>query len=376
VLESTRTEQRELAGLVRSFLTDHSSETQVRRAMAGELGWDPAAWSIAAGQLGLAGLAVPERYGGSGLGPVELGTCFEEMGRSLFCAPMLGSSGLAVHLLLATGDDDACAEYLPAIASGELVAAVALHESAAEPATARDIRVLAEPHGASWAIRGRKMFVLDGQAARLLLVVARAGDELGVFAVSAGAAEPSVERTAIATLDQTRRMAHLEFRSAPARLIGRSEDTWDRLESALDRTRLLLAAEQVGGTARVLEMAVEYAGQRTQFGRPIGSYQAVKHRCADMLVRLEAARSAAYDGLRQADHGSGALAASASLAKAYCSEAYTLSASDNVHVHGGIGVTWEHPAQLYLKRAKSTEQLFGSPAHHRRRLARLIWPPR
>jgi alkylation response protein AidB-like acyl-CoA dehydrogenase len=372
------TEQRELAAVVRSFLDARAPEAVLRRLLDDDLGWEPDTWSTAAHQLGLHGLAIPEAFGGSGFGAVELGVCFEQTGRVLWSAPFFSTVGLAAPLLLALADDDVNKEYLPGIAAGELTATVALSEADGgwdpERVTTRAER---GPHG--WTLTGDKAYVPDGHAADLLLVVARTPHGgTGVFAVD-GADAPGLDRRRVRSLDPTRRLGTVSLRNTPGRLVGDHEPGLPGLRRALDVSAALLAAEQVGGTARVLEMAVAYARDRHQFGRPIGSFQAVKHRCAGMLVALEGARSAAYAALHavavpgpDGDHG---LARAASLARSFCSEAYTRAAADNLHVHGGIGMTWEHPAHLYLKRARSSEQILGAPSFHRRRLSTLIWAP-
>jgi alkylation response protein AidB-like acyl-CoA dehydrogenase len=174
------------------------------------------------------------------------------------------------------------------------------------------------------------------------------------------------------TMDQTRKQARLAFDSTPARLIGREGEAWPAISAMLDLAVVALAAEQAGGAQKVLEMAVEYAKVRVQFGRPIGSFQAIKHKCADMVLDVESAKSAAYYAAWAAAAGDEELPVLASLAKACCSEAYSRAAAENIQVHGGIGFTWEHPAHLYFKRAKSSELLFGDPVYHRELLARRI----
>lgn len=217
---------------------------------------------------------------------------------------------------------------------------------------------------------GTKMFVIDGHSADLLLVAARADTGPALFAV-AGAAT-GVTRTRMETLDPTRRLARVDLAGAAALRIGPEGDATGYLRTVLDLAAVALAAEQVGGAQACLDAAVEYAKVRVQFGRPIGSFQAVKHKCADMLLKVEAARSAAYHALSVAAGRTGELPVSAALAAAYCADAFTHAAKENIQIHGGIGYTWEHDAHLHLKRAKSSEQLFGSPATHRGRLADLV----
>jgi alkylation response protein AidB-like acyl-CoA dehydrogenase len=214
------------------------------------------------------------------------------------------------------------------------------------------------------------MFVLDGHTADLILVAARTSAGVSLFAVEGGAS--GLTRTALSTMDQTRKQAKLEFDSTPARLIGTDGAGWNVLSTVLDLAAVALAAEQVGGAQRCLDMAVEYAKVRVQFGRPIGSFQAIKHKCADMLLEVESAKSAAYYAGWCAAEMNEELPSVASLAKAYCSEAYFHAAAENIQIHGGIGFTWEHPAHLYFKRAKSSEIYLGDPTYHRELLAQRI----
>jgi alkylation response protein AidB-like acyl-CoA dehydrogenase len=222
-------------------------------------------------------------------------------------------------------------------------------------------------NGSGWLLDGSKRHVLDGHIADLIMVGARTPAGVGLFAVDGAA--PGLRRVPVPTLDQTRKQAHLDFAGTPARLIGDEADGGPVLRRVLHTAAILLAAEQVGGAARAVEMAAEYAGMRVQFGRPIGSFQAIKHMCADMLTEAEAARSAAYYGLWALAADSEDVPLAASLAKVYCSAAYTKITGDLIQVHGGIGFTWEHPAHLYFKRAKTSEVLFGTPAYHRDLLA-------
>ncbi|RAY16623.1 acyl-CoA dehydrogenase [Actinomadura craniellae] len=352
-------EQAELRTALRRFFTDTSPSAEVRRRMATAEGYDPAFWARLSGELGLPGLAVPEEYGGAGYGMREQAVALEEMGRALVCAPYLSSAVLAAGALAACGDEPARRELLPGIAAGTTLATLAAGEE--------DGRVTAAPAQAGWALDGTRTHVLDGHVADLLLVVARTPDGPALFVVDGTA--PGLDRTALTTLDQTRRLARLDFASVPARPVA---DSAAAVARALDLAAVALAAEQVGGAQRVLEMSVEYAKVRHQFGRPIGSFQAIKHKCADMLLAVESARSAVLYAATVADTDPAALPAAAALAQAYCSEAYLTAAAENIQIHGGIGFTWEHDAHLHFKRAKSAELLFGSPAHHRRNFADLV----
>jgi alkylation response protein AidB-like acyl-CoA dehydrogenase len=362
-------EQEELRKTVRAFLDQKSPETEVRRLMETDEGYDPAVWKQMGEQLGLQGLIVPEDFGGHGFSYVELGVVLEEMGRALLCAPYFSTVVLAGNTLIHSGDDAAKKDYLPGIASGETVATLAFTEPSGKWDEA-GITMEAAKKGDAWVLNGTKSFVLDGAMANLILVAARTGNGVSLFAVDGDAS--GLTRTSLSTMDQTRKQAKLEFSDTPARLIGAEGEGWKTLSTVLDLAAVALAAEQVGGAQKVLDMSVEYAKVRIQFGRPIGSFQAIKHKCADMLLEVESAKSAAYYGMWCASEMNDELPSVASLAKAYCSEAYFHSAAENIQIHGGIGFTWEHPAHLYFKRAKSSELLFGDPTYHRELLAQRI----
>ncbi len=345
---------------VRDFLQDVSPEAEVRRLMDTSSGHDRQVWSRLCTELGLAGLAVPEEYGGSGYGLVEVGVVMEELGRSLACVPFLSTAVLATTALLLAGDEAMRKELLPGMVAGELLCTVAVAE---QSGTWDDIATTGVQTAAGWELTGEKLFVLDGCTADLLLVAAR--DETGGLSLYAVAADV-VQVTPMTTLDPTRKQARVVLDSAPARLVGPATAPLTELR---DRALVAVAAEQVGGAERCLEMAVEHARTRTQFGRPIGSFQAVKHRCADMLVSIAGARSAAYQGLWAAAHSPDELPAAARLAGMWCSEAYVYVAGENVHLHGGMGFTWEHMAHLYVRRARSSQLLLGDPVAHREQLA-------
>ena len=367
-------EQEELRTTLRRFLTDKATSAAVRRAMDSAEGHDPGLWRQMADQLCLHGLALPEEYGGSGGGPVELGIVLEETGRVLLPSPYFATVALAGQALTVSGDEAAKARWLPAIADGTLTATLALAEERGSWRL-EDIETSAE----NGTLSGTKMFVVDGHTADLILVMARAETGLGLFAVDGDA--PGVTRTRLETLDPTRRLARVDLDGAPARRVGPSGDASAYLRTVLDLVAVALAAEQVGGAQACLDAAVAYAKVRVQFGRPIGSFQAIKHKCADLLVAVEGARSAAYHAtaVAAAELPLSAeqlvpteLPVSAALAAAYCAQAFTHAAKENIQIHGGIGYTWEHDAHLCLKRAKSSEQLFGGPAAHRSRLADLV----
>ena len=362
-------EQEELRSSVRRFCENRSPSAEVRRLMQTGEGYSPPVWEQMASQLGLQGLAIPERHGGAGFGFVELAIVLEEMGRTLFCAPYFATVAMAANALLASGDEDACAAYLPGIASGETIATLALAEDTGRW-DEEGVTLAARRSGERWTLDGHKSFVVDGGAASLVLVAARTWSGLSLLAVE-GEAE-GLTRTPLPTLDQTRKLARLEFARTPARLVGVEGGAGRALSRTLDLAAIALAAEQVGGAQRCLEMSVEYARVRYQFGRPIGSFQAIKHRCADILLDVESARAAARYAAWAVAEAAPEVPVAASMAKATCSEAYFHAAAENIQIHGGIGFTWEHDAHLYFKRAKSSQLFLGDAAYHREHLAQRI----
>jgi acyl-CoA dehydrogenase len=359
------TEQRELRAAVRRLLTDRSPSAAVRSAMDSPDGYDPTLWQRMATELGLLGLAVPESHGGAGAGHVERAVLLEELGRALAPSPFLGSAVLATDLLLALDDEPARERLLPRMVAGELVTAVAVAEDGGGwdriggTTTAR-------PDGSGWVLDGVKTAVVAGDVAQVLLVYARTAEGTGWFEVDATA--PGLTRTVLQTLDPTRRLARLELAGVPATALA-SADPAGALDLVADLAAVALAAEQLGGLQRAIELTVDYAKVRVQFGRPIGSYQAVKHGCADMYCDYELGLSAVRYAAWAADQARDELPVAAALAQSYLGPAYFRAATLMVQYHGGIGYTWEHDAHLYYKRAKSSELLFGRPSTHRARLA-------
>jgi alkylation response protein AidB-like acyl-CoA dehydrogenase len=358
-------EQEELQATVRRFLADRAPVSRVREVMATPEGVDRALWERMAGELGLPGLTVPEDHGGAGLGQVELSVVMEELGAALAPVPFLASAVLATGALLATDDEEAIRELLPGLAGGGTIATLAVAEDGGgwDPSS---VAARAELDGGEWRLTGTKTLVPDGTLADLVLVAARAGDELGLFLVDGEA--PGLSRTALSVLDPTRRLARLELAGARARRLV-SEDASDALSHALDLAAVALAAEQLGGLQRCLDMSVEYAKTRFQFGRAIGSFQAIKHLCAEMHVSMELSRSAVRYAAWAADEAPDELPVAAAMARAACSEAFFRVAADTIQVHGGIGFTWEHDAHLYYRRAKSSELLLGGRRQQRAQLA-------
>jgi alkylation response protein AidB-like acyl-CoA dehydrogenase len=368
-------EQEELRRSVRRFLEGKSPVTEVRRLMETTEGYDPKVWSQMGNELGLQSLHIPEAYGGQGYSFVELVVVLEEMGRALLCAPYFASVCLAANAILNAGTEEQKQALLPGIASGETIATLAFTEPSGKWDAAGITMEAGGDGSGGYTLDGTKMFVLDGHTADLIVVAARSagsGGTEGISFFTVDGSAPGLTRTALPTMDQTRKQAKLEFSGVSAQLLGEEGAAWAALSKTLDQVAVCLAAEQVGGAQKCLDMSVEYAKVRIQFGRPIGSFQAIKHKCADMLLEVESSKSAAYYAGWAAAEDNDELPVVASLAKSYCSEAYFHAAAENIQIHGGIGFTWEHDAHLYFKRAKSSEILFGDPTYHRELLAQRI----
>ena len=368
-------EQEELRRAVRQFLEAKSPETEVRRLMETTEGYDPAVWKQMGQELMLQGLAIPEEYGGQGFTFIELGIVLEEMGRVLLCAPYFSSVVLAANAIMNVGTDDQKQALLPGIASGDTTAALAFTEPSGKWDAAGITMEAKESVGGEFTLTGEKMFVIDGFTADTIVVVARLEGTTGtdgiMFFTVAGDAE-GLTRTPLQTMDTTRKQAKLEFDNVAALPLGSTQDGFAAFSKTLDQAAVALSNEMMGGAQKVLEMSVDYAKVRVQFGRPIGSFQAIKHKCADMLLEVESGKSAAYYAAWAAAEDNDELPVVAALSKAYCSEAYFHAAAENIQIHGGIGFTWEHPAHLYFKRAKSSEIYLGDPTYHRELLAQRI----
>ena len=357
-------ERDDLRAMVRAFVQDRCPLQEVRRVSGTEAGYDPQVWADLGGQLGLTGLLVPAGYGGAGCGLAEAGVVLQELGRGLASVPYLSSAVLAVTALLASGDEAAQAELLPGLATGDLIGAVAVSGPGGRAdGTPDSLGVTASHSPGGVTLDGEACYVVGGHVAGVLLVAARDGERTGLYRVAADA--PGLSRTVMPVLDATRKLARLGFGGVPAHPLGPAGSGTAALARVLDTAAVALAAEAVGGAEQALDLAVSHARQRVQFGRPIGSFQAVKHKCADMLVALEGAR-VALDGALLATADSGVAALVASL---QCSAAYTHITAEAIQVLGGIGFTWEHPAHLYFRRARSSAVLFGTQAQHRAALA-------
>ncbi|MFF4512696.1 acyl-CoA dehydrogenase family protein [Streptomyces mirabilis] len=385
-------ERRQLREVLRELLKETCGPEEVRKQAAGPRGHDRLLWERLAGEIGVQALAVPEEFGGAGYTFAELAVALEETGRVLCPAPLLPTVVLAGHTLLRSGDRQACQRWLPGIADGSLTATVAGFPQAAH--------VTAERGAGGWVLRGEADFVLDGEGADLILVAAEAPDGTRLFAcepdhgtgtgigagtrtgartgtgtrtgTGPGVGSGTCERVARRVLDPTRRQALVRFRGAPAEPVGEAGQAAATVAAVLDAGWVALAAEHVGGSAHALDAVLEYVRHRTQFGRPIGSFQVVKHRLADLLVDLEGARSASAYATACLAGGRAELPVAASSAAVACSGAYRLATAEYVQLHGGIGFTWEHPAHLYVRRARADEALFGTADDHRLRLAGLL----
>ena len=342
--------------------------------MATDLGYDREVWQRVAGELGWPAVPVPEDHGGLGLGLSETALLMEEMGAALFCSPFFATVCLAGSAIRLGGSDAQQAEFLPAIAGGELTATLALTEKTGRIAS--DM-ILAEfkADGDGYILNGAKRFVVDGHSADLLIVAARTPGTAGAAGLSLFAVPGDAEgvtRQAVPTLDQTRRQADIQLadvRVPRDALVGEPGNGWSILSRTIDLGITALAAEQAGGMRRVLQLTVDYLQERVQFGRQIGSFQAIKHRCADMMVKVESALAAANCAAEAADAGDADFPMLAAMAKAYCSDAYFACAGESIQLHGGVGFTWEYDPHLFFKRARASASMLGDANYHRERIA-------
>ncbi|HEX3406330.1 MAG TPA: acyl-CoA dehydrogenase family protein [Caulobacteraceae bacterium] len=364
-------EQQEFRAVLRRYFAESSPPSTVRRLMETEAGWDAAQWRELNAQLGLCGVHVPEQYGGQGFSFVELGIVLEEMGRALVCAPYFASAVLAATTIMNAATDGQKTALLPAIVSGEAIATLAFAEPSGEwDAGATQATATSSTHG-RFRLEGAKSFVLDGASADLIVVLARAPgttgeDGLSLFTVRGDT--PGLTRTPLKTLDPTRKLARLEFAGVEAELIGEAGAAAAPVARTLAQAAACLASEMVGGAERLRQSALDFASLRMQFGRPIASFQSMKHKQADMLLEVELAKSAAYVAAQSCAEDADDMPALASLAKAAASEAYLQTAIHTIQIHGGVGFTWDNDAHLWFKRAKSSEVFLGDPTLHRERM--------
>jgi alkylation response protein AidB-like acyl-CoA dehydrogenase len=340
----------------RKFFAGECPIAEVRRLMETDTAFDANLWAKLAEQ-GYTGVIFPEEFGGVGLGIVELILLMEEAGRALLPGPFFSTVVLAGSILLALATTDQKKKYLTAICRGEARATVALLEGAASWDQA-DVQMTA----ANGRLKGEKLFVPDAPVADWIIVVARNG----IFLVAAKAS--GVRIAPMLGMDLTRKLYSVQFDNVPIEKLGETSG----VSRALDVATAALCAEMVGGMQRTLDITVEYAKARKQFGKPIGMFQAVQHQCADMYLETESSRSAVYYAAWALEENASDAASAASIAKIYVSDASRTVGNRGIQVHGGMGFTWENDIHLYYRRAKASETVLGDATFHRERLARLV----
>jgi alkylation response protein AidB-like acyl-CoA dehydrogenase len=369
-------EQEMLRKSARDFLADESPMTYVRKMMEDDRGFTDAQWKKMA-ELGWMGLVLPEAYGGSGLNFVDLVVVLEEMGRAVLPGPYFSTVVLGGVALVEGGSEAQKKELLPKLAAGETRATLAQLEPNARW-DAEGIEAEAKKDGGGYKLSGTKLFVPDAHTADLLIVAARAPGSKGSEGVSlflVDARGKGVKTTLLKTMDQTRKLCEVvldDVRVPGDAVLGTPGAGWKLLDRIVDRGKVGLCAEMCGGAQRVLEMSVEYAKVREQFGKPIGSFQAIQHKCANMLVEVESSKSATYYAAWAVANDVAEAPLAAAMAKAYTSDAYRHTAGEGIQIHGGIGFTWEHDMHIYFKRAKSSEVTFGDATWNREIVAQLI----
>ncbi len=357
-------DQAQFREVVSRFLQDKSTPLDVRSLMASESGYDKEVWRQLCEEVGLAGTHIPEVFGGFGFGPVELGIAAEEMGKHLYCGPFFSSSVMAGYALINAADNASKEKLLPGIAIGTTLAALVLDSLNTPESVGRDL--LAESN----VVNGTAGLVLDAHIADLLIVIARTETGLGLFSIPAESEGVTIEL--LETIDQTRKVSRVRFDNAKAECIG--EVDRQSLNLIWDHICVALAHEMIGGAQHLLETTIDYTKLRYQFGRPIGSFQGLKHRCADLLMEVEIAKAATHHAARCLATGDGEPYA-ASMAKALAADTYMNAAKEAIQLRGGIGFTWEEDTQLWFKRAKSSEVLMGTPNIHRERMISLMEEP-
>ncbi len=385
-------EQKMIRDTAESFLAEVSTSEAIRTAMASEKGYDDALWSNVCRDLFWQAIHIPEQYGGMGLGYIELVGMLEQMGRYLFCSPFFSTACLATNALLIAGTEAQKAEYLPRICTGmtgTLAYTCKIATYVGGQWGAEAVQVVAKKEGNNFVLDGTLRYVPDGASAELLIIAARKqgsfGEEgISLFVVPADTI--GIERVALPTMDQTRKQAEIRLnnlRIPNTSLMGVEGKAWPNLAKIIDLATIAVAAEQMGGAQEVLDITVKYTKERKQFNRPIASFQAIKHKAADMMTRVEVARSGVYyaacvaqEVLDEINGKISEIAAelpeAASVAKAYCSDAYFKNAGEAMQMHGGVGFTWEYDVHLFFKRAKASEHFLGNAAYHRERIANIV----
>ena len=376
-------EQQMIRDTAQAFLSEVSSSEAIRRAMASDQGYEDEIWQRICGEMYWQAIHIPEQYGGMGLGYVELVAMLEQMGRYLLCSPFYSTVCLATNALLVAANEEQKTEYLGKICEGSLTATLA-YTGTNGKWDAEAVQATAKKDGDHYRLNGCLRYVPDGHSAGLIIIAARSegsqGQEgISLFAVPADTA--GMDRKWLPTMDQTRKQAEITLNnvSVPATaLMGNEGTAWPQLEKIIQLATVAVAAEQMGGAQQLLDMTVEYTKERVQFGRPVAGFQAVKHIAANMMLKSEVSRSGVYYAACVAEEAmqdgplSGELAEAASVAKAYCSDAYFQNAGDALQLHGGVGFTWEYDVHLYFKRAKSSEIFLGNGAYHREKVAQLL----
>jgi len=369
-------EQEMLRGSARAFLEKEAPMTFVRRMMEDERGYTDGLWKQMA-ELGWLGLVLPEQYGGSGLDFVDLVVVLEEMGRTVLPGPFFSTVVLGGVAIAAGGSEAQKQQYLPRLAAGDLRVTLA-HLEPSGRWDADGIQLEARARGGDVVLQGTKLFVPDGHVADVLVVAGRAPGSTGAQGISlylVDAKARGVTVTPLKTMDQTRKLAEVAFDgvTVPASAtLGTAGEGWALLDRVADRGKVGLCAEMCGGAQKVLDMSVEYAKVREQFGKPIGSFQAIQHKCANMLVEVESSKSVTYYAAWAVANDVAEAPLAAAMAKAYCSDAYRHVSGEGIQIHGGIGFTWEHDMHIYFKRAKSSEVTFGDATWNRELVAQLI----
>jgi alkylation response protein AidB-like acyl-CoA dehydrogenase len=364
-------EQEFLRTTAREFLAKESPMTAVRELMDDARGYKPEIWAKMA-ELGWTGLLLPEEYGGAALTLIDLIVVAEELGRALTPSPFFATlqGSLAV---LHGGTDTQKKEILPSVAAGRKILSFAITEEAGSE-SADEIATKASKDGAAWKLAGTKLFVPDAQNADAIVVAARSGGagEAGISLFLVEKNAPGLTITPLKSMDQTRRIAEVRFDGTPAQLLGRENGGWAIWKTVRANALVYLSAEALGGAQKVLDDSVKYAKERVQFGKPIGVNQAIKHKCADMLIEVESSKSITYYAAWAVAENTDEAELAASMAKAYTSDAYRHASAENIQIHGGVGFTWEYDCHLYFKRAKAIEVTYGDPTEHRERVAQLL----
>lgn len=384
-------EQKMIRETAESFLQDVSTSEAVRKAMATEAGYDPDLWQRICTELCFQAITIPEEFGGMGLGFVELAAVLEQMGRTLLCSPFFSTVCLGAHSFMIAGTDAQKNAFLPQIAEGTLTATLAYtgQQAAHSGGTwgAEAVRAICKKSGDDYLLNGTLRYVVDGHTADLLIIAARNDNSSGTEGISlfaVPAATAGITRQWLPTMDQTRHQGEIILDNVvvPASaLMGTEAQAWPQLQKILSLAKIAVAAEQMGGAQEILDRTVAFTQERVQFGRAIASFQAIKHKAADMMLKCEVARSAVYYAACVAQEAMSAdgdttiaseLDEAAAMAKCYCSDTFFFNAGNAIQMYGGVGFTWEYDVHLYFKRAKSSEMFLGNGAQQRELIAQML----